>query len=421
MVVVDEAHVFCPQHGSAEASQSVIDVATRGRKRGQCLVLATQRLSKLHKDTAAEMLNKLIGRTALDVDVKRAADELGMNAKDAMMELRSLLPGQFYAFGPALSPDVSKITVGGTATSHPKPGDRLMKAPPAPSTKIKAQLAKLSDLQKEAEHEARTIDELRAEIARLKREAKKPQMDEAEITRRVQRAVELDRRAVKTAWAEMEKLVRVAYTNAKDTTDRLATSPAFPEPLERRTAEQWPQVVELAAATKPAEHNRIRPPQAVEATSLRSGAMKILRELAARSPAGYSRAQVGALTKFSHKGGTFNTYLSDLRRAGFIEERDGLLFASDAGVAQFGDKPPAPATHDEVMAQWAKALRSGAYKMLEGIVAAGSDGIHRANLADMVNMTASGGTFNTYLSDLRRNGLISEHGKRLVGNDILFP
>jgi hypothetical protein len=59
--------------------------------------------------------------------------------------------------------------------------------------------------------------------------------------------------------------------------------------------------------------------------------------------------------------------------------------------------------------------------MLEGIVAAGSDGIHRANLADMVNMTASGGTFNTYLSDLRRNGLISEHGKRLVGNDILFP
>jgi hypothetical protein len=149
--------------------------------------------------------------------------------------------------------------------------------------------------------------------------------------------------------------------------------------------------------------------------------MKILRELAARSPAGYSRAQVGALTKFSHKGGTFNTYLSDLRRAGFIEERDGLLFASDTGIAQFGDIPPTPATHEEVMAQWAKALRSGAYKMLESIVSAGSDGIHRANLADMVNMTAAGGTFNTYLSDLRRNGLISERGKRLVGNDILFP
>lgn len=430
MVVVDEAHVFCPQHGSAEASQSVIDVATRGRKRGQCLVLATQRLSKLHKDTAAEMLNKLIGRTALDVDVKRAADELGMNAKDAMMELRSLLPGQFYAFGPALSSNVSKITVGGTATSHPKPGDRLMKAPPAPSTKIKAQLAKLSDLQKEAEAEARTIDELRAEIVRLKRDAKKPVVDETEIQRRVTKAVEADRRAVKKAWAEMEDQVRVAFVSAKNITDKLATSPAFPEiapnqhdvsvAIERfadKNLEKPKNGKTLIPVTFVAAPSGVQ----VTPTTLRSGAMKILRELAARSPAGYSRAQVGALTKFSHKGGTFNTYLSDLRRAGFIEERDGLLFASDAGVAQFGDKPPAPATHDEVMAQWAKALRSGAYKMLEGIVSAGSDGIHRANLADMVNMTASGGTFNTYLSDLRRNGLISERGKRLVGNDILFP
>lgn len=423
MVVVDEAHVFCPQHGSAEASQSVIDVATRGRKRGQCLVLATQRLSKLHKDTAAEMLNKLIGRTALDVDVKRAADELGMNAKDAMMELRSLLPGQFYAFGPALSSNVSKITVGGTATSHPKPGDRLMKAPPAPSTKIKAQLAKLADLQKDAETEARTIDELRAEIVRLKRDAKKPVVDETEIQRRVTKAVEADRRAVKKAWAELEGQVRVAYVSAKNITDKLAESPAFP------AIELEPH--NISAAIEHFANDYVEKPKNGVAvttdrldgppTSLRSGAMKILRELAARSPAGYSRAQVGALTKFSHKGGTFNTYLSDLRRAGFIEERDGLLFASDAGVAQFGDKPPAPATHDEIMAQWARALRSGAYKMLEGIVSAGSDGIHRANLADMVNMTASGGTFNTYLSDLRRNGLISEHGKRLVGNDILFP
>lgn len=425
MVVLDEAHVFCPQNGSAEASQAVIDVATRGRKRGQCLVLATQRLSKLHKDTAAEMLNKLIGRTALDVDVKRAADELGMNPKDAMAELRNLKPGQFYAFGPALSPSVELIKVGATVTSHPKPGDRMLKAPPAPSPKIRAQLAKLSDLQKEAEHEARTIDELKAEVARLKREAKKPQVDEAEITRRVQRAVEMDRRTVKTAWAEMEKLVRIAYTNAKGITDRLATPPAFPDfDMKSHDAIGAANCIERPKNGKPLiPVTIVATPNGVQTTptGLRSGAVKILRELAARSPAGYSRAQVGALTKFSHKGGTFNTYLSDLRRAGFIEERDGLLFASDAGIAQFGDKPPAPATHEEVMAQWAKALRSGAFKMLQAVVSAGSDGLHRANLADLVNMTAAGGTFNTYLSDLRRNGLIEERGKRLFANDILFP
>ena len=53
MVVVDEAHVFVPQTGESEAAGAVIDLATRGRKRGYCAVLATQRISKLHKDAAA--------------------------------------------------------------------------------------------------------------------------------------------------------------------------------------------------------------------------------------------------------------------------------------------------------------------------------------------------------------------------------
>jgi hypothetical protein len=158
-----------------------------------------------------------------------------------------------------------------------------------------------------------------------------------------------------------------------------------------------------------------------EVIQLRSGAVRILRELAARYPAGYSKPQVGALTKFAHKGGTFMTYLSDLRRAGFIEERDGLLFASEAGRRQFGDDLPTATTHEEAMEQWRKALRSGAFKMLQAVVDAGEEGLHRANLADVVNMTAAGGTFNTYLSDLRRNGLIEERGKRIVANDILFP
>ena len=73
LVVLDEAHVYAPQVGSAESLGAVVDLATRGRKRGLALVAATQRLSKLHKDCAAELLNKLVGRTGLDVDVQRAA------------------------------------------------------------------------------------------------------------------------------------------------------------------------------------------------------------------------------------------------------------------------------------------------------------------------------------------------------------
>ena len=72
LVVVDEAQVFCPQHGEAESAAAVIDLATRGRTRGFSAILATQRLSKLHQDAAAELNNTLIGRTGLDVDRQRA-------------------------------------------------------------------------------------------------------------------------------------------------------------------------------------------------------------------------------------------------------------------------------------------------------------------------------------------------------------
>ena len=108
LVVVDEAHVFAPERGESEAMSAVIDLATRGRKRGYCAILATQRISKLHKDASAECNNKLIGRSSQDIDMKRAAEELGFTSKDDMRSLRTLAPGEFYAFGTAISNEVQK-------------------------------------------------------------------------------------------------------------------------------------------------------------------------------------------------------------------------------------------------------------------------------------------------------------------------
>jgi hypothetical protein len=124
LVVVDEAHVFAPQVGEAESAASVIDLMTRGRKRGFCGILATQRISKLHKDAAAEANNKLIGRSALDVDMKRASDELGFSTREQQNSLRTLRPGEFFAFGPAVSDVVTLVKVGPVETTHPKAGQR---------------------------------------------------------------------------------------------------------------------------------------------------------------------------------------------------------------------------------------------------------------------------------------------------------
>lgn len=73
LVAIDEAHEFAPEKDESESLGAVVDLATRGRKRGFSMLAATQRIGKFSKDAAAELHNKLVGFTSLDIDVKRAA------------------------------------------------------------------------------------------------------------------------------------------------------------------------------------------------------------------------------------------------------------------------------------------------------------------------------------------------------------
>jgi uncharacterized protein len=63
LVLLDEAHIYCPERGSgdAESTEPVISLMSQGRKRGYAGIIATQRLSKLHKDPAAEATTSSLG------------------------------------------------------------------------------------------------------------------------------------------------------------------------------------------------------------------------------------------------------------------------------------------------------------------------------------------------------------------------
>lgn len=167
LVVIDEAHIFVPEREQSEAASAVIDLCTRGRKRGFCAVLATQRISKLAKDAAAECNNKLIGRTGLDIDMKRAGEELGFTSKEQIMSLRKLKPGEFYAFGPAISDEVKQVTIGPVTTSHPKIGAKALSHVAPPTSAIKKILGQLTDLPQEAQKEASTVAELKQQVKTL--------------------------------------------------------------------------------------------------------------------------------------------------------------------------------------------------------------------------------------------------------------
>lgn len=437
LVVVDEAHHFCPEKGQAESAPAMIDLATRGRKRGLCAIFCTQRLAKLHKDATAELLNKLIGRTGQDIDQRRAADELGIADKADRLALRDLEPGQFFAFGPAISRSVVKVQVGEVVSRHPKVGERGIEAPPPPNDAMRAVLAKLADLPGEAEREARDIASLTAQVTQLRRElaAKpKPEATQADIDNAVRDVrVEYEGRLQATERAkdvlqrQIKNAIKKLTGHAAGLGDGLAALAFLVEPggeaeVDVVTARaHLPEPVERGPETRP---RRDKPEVYTNGHSidgLKAGAVRILREIASRYPATWTKSQVGALTGFTPSGGTFQTYIGDLRRRGLIEVRGNEVIVTDAGLSECGDVPPAPTSHTEIMEMWRRALKAGCYKMLEVIAEAGESGIDRGMLADATEFTASGGTFQTYLGILRRNGLIRVDGQTVTAESVLWP
>lgn len=126
LVVVDEAHLFAPFGGQSAATTAVrkaaigavVDLMSRGRKRGLAGVLATQRLARLSKSVASEVHNFLVGMNTLDLDIRRAAETIGWDASKAFDKLPGLSPGDFIAVGPAFNRSPSSVRIGPVRTHH---------------------------------------------------------------------------------------------------------------------------------------------------------------------------------------------------------------------------------------------------------------------------------------------------------------
>lgn len=140
-----------------------------------------------------------------------------------------------------------------------------------------------------------------------------------------------------------------------------------------------------------------------------AGARRMLQVLASWSPGDLTRQQLATLAGMS-KSGTFDTYVSRLGKSGYLESSGGGgLRATKTGIAFLrGDFPPAPTTTAELVAIWSSKLGgAGATRMLQELVALYPKETMREELAKRTGMTKSG-TFDTYLSRLRKNGLLGD-------------
>jgi uncharacterized protein len=411
LVVIDEAHKFCPEKEQSEASSAVIDLATLGRKRGYCAILATQRLSKLHKDAAAECNNKLIGRTGLDVDMRRAGEELGFSTKDHSLALRNLAAGEFFAFGPAISPEVIKVTIGTVKTTHPKAGSRIVSAAPLPPTEnIKKILGALKDLPQEAEEEARTIEGLQDQIARLKRErAPKPQGTESsvpakEIDTAVKTALQRQQQHFDREKQQLETRLERLTAVVRSVADTTAAVLALPEPTQ--------------ATNQPPVPNESPPP--VPELPQSHGAAAILCVIQTHSPMVFSKTLLAEQLPAAVRNSAYGLYLSLLEQKGLIRIENNRVVLTDAGKNPSAQQFQELAAAEKTLELWKSTLKPGAKRMLAVLADIYPRSLSKKELGLKTGLSPTSGTFNKYYRLLKDNGLIAVSGQHIRVSETLF-
>lgn len=439
LVVIDEAHVFAPQTGESQALDAVTALCTQGRKRGFAAVLATQRIAKLHKDAAAELLNKLVGRTGLDVDLKRAGDELGFD-KDQRATLKTLEPGTFFTYGPAISNAVVQVRTGKVVTSHPEAGKVSAAPPPAPE-RVQRVLAQLADLAQKADEEARTVAdlerrnrELTVQIRRLERGAvppPKPEVDQAAVDRAVAAALAKHDREVRIVFDRRGKVL-AQIAEGLDSVGAVLVQSA----IDLRQVQELPapstngHSPEPAAAARRILHTSVKTSPVREKSTapqsgLSRGQQKILNALAEMRLLGIwapSRTQLGMFAGYNLTGGTGAQHIADLVAAGLVEiPKQGAVQLTDAGLV-VGETSAAPTSLEELHERVLTKTKTGQRRIAEHLISIYPEPITRADLGLAVGYNLTGGTGAQHVADLVNLGVVTiPRQGQVAASPLLFP
>lgn len=147
---------------------------------------------------------------------------------------------------------------------------------------------------------------------------------------------------------------------------------------------------------------------------------------------GLIRKDVGFFTVSIYSGGTFGTYFSRLKNVGLIQEDGEHYQITDKGLdylAYFPEKnPDLPLRGRDVFEAWSKNLKGGGMPkilraMYEDATSLGGEMGRiwtRESIGEAINNKFTGGTFGTYLSRLRKYGLIEQDSKGFRINKNFF-
>lgn len=413
---LEESQVFVPQRtqrGEERMLGAFEDLVKLGRNYGIGATLISQRPQAVNKDVLTQTECLVVLQTIGAQERKALREwmrEVGADRSEAIDELPGLERGEAYLWSPGWLREFRRIRIGKRktfdASATPKVGRRGKAAAPRKLAddelvELRASMAEVVAAAEQNDPKAlrNRLAAAERELGRLK--AHPPSADPQALDRA---------RAEGAREAEGRIRSLVGKIQARDSRTAAALERAQIELGKAADAVREPVDVDLAPARaeprrQPAAAPACRAP-AVPAGKPRSGQARMLATLAQMAPSGVTEAQWATLSGLKRTGGTWASYKSRLRVAGHIEEREGLFYATDAGLDAAGVVPAAPTSADEVLALWrSKPGMAPPVRLVEIVLQAGP--MTTEALADEAGLTHGAGTFSGYLSRARTAGLLS--------------
>jgi uncharacterized protein len=427
-LVLDEADAWAPQRpvkGTERLLGAVEDLVRRGRARGLGVTLITQRPAVLHKDvlTQVQVLIALRmvaphDREAIDAWVRvhgtpEQRDEL-------VASLPSLPVGNAWVWSPGWLHLFQRVAIRRRETfdssATPKVGEERIAPRQLASVDLKELRAKIATtLENVEQDDPRALRQRTAELERQvqSRSETRPVVERVEIpvvdeamVARLERGTRELKVATRAALELLQPLIGPLHESVGDLLGAIGRVEARP------VSESPTGGVERARVTRAAD-------QQASGERLKPGQRRMLEALARRHPGRLTAPQLGALSRMSHKGGSFNAYVAELQRWGLIDVA-GDVGITEAGFDEIGMAPAAdPQSPAEALAMWRAVLPGSAVRVLDALVAAYPAELSREQLAEQTGYASGGGSFGAAIGLLRKYGLAERNARQLRANKSL--
>lgn len=402
-LILDEADCFAPQGKimspqAGEMLSATNNLLSRGRSRGLCITMITQRPAKLHKDSLSQVetlitlkLKAPQDRNAVKAWITDCADEnLG---REVLQSLPNLPKGTGWVWG--TEADVLKKTQFPMIQTYDSSA-----APGRSDKEIVLKKIDMETIQQKLGDAAKAIlaedpKSLKSEINRLNSQIQKMSKQQPEVSKQDEKIW------YQRGWHECETAHNRQLKSFRDQLDAyLSKSINVAQSVLEVKQVPAPRIVEIKKTI-------------LTNANLSKAERKILSALA-QYPRGRTKKQIALLTTYSANSGSFNTYLSNLRSKNWMTGSSGELRITDEGRSVLGDYDILP-QGEELIRHWYSQLgNGGARRILETLANAYPEWLTKEQVGEATGLSSNSGSFNTYLSKLstlelieRRQGILS--------------